>query len=64
MKRTNPLENVDIENLDAFEQTMYHDYIRHMSKPEALQRIINNAQGDYTKLSESLSEIAEEQENK
>lgn len=63
MNINNMLENVDVEYLDAFEQTMYHDYIQHMSKTEALQRIINNAEGDYTQLSEILAEIAEEQSN-
>ena len=57
------LENIDVDCLDAFELTFYNDYIQHMSKTEALQRIINNAEGDYSQLSESLSEIAQEQEN-
>lgn len=56
------LENVDIELLDAFEQTVYHDYILHMSKTEALQRIIDNSEGNYSQLSEILSEIAQEQD--
>lgn len=63
MKQSNKLKSFDIENLDAFEQTTYHDYLRHMGKAEALQLIINNAEGDYTKLSDSLAEIAQEQEN-
>ena len=63
MNHANRLKNVDTENLDAFELTVYNDYIRKMSKQEALQLIINNAEGDYTKLSDCLAEIAEEQDN-
>lgn len=63
MNISDMLENVDVECLDAFEITVYNDYIQHMSKPDALQRIINNAEGDYTQLSEILSEIAQEQSN-
>ena len=64
MPITEKLENVDIESLDAFEITVYNDYRRHMSKTEALQAIINNSEGDYTQLSDNLSEIAQEQDNK
>ena len=63
MNISDMLENLDVDCLDAFELTVYKDYIQHMSKTEALQRIINNAEGDYSQLSESLSEIAQEQEN-
>lgn len=63
MSNTNQkLENFDIDTLDMFEQTMYFDFIRNLSKPEALQIIINSVEGDFTQLSENLSEIAQEQE--
>jgi hypothetical protein len=62
MKITDSLANVDIEDLDAFEQTFYNDYIRFMSKTQALQEIINNANGDYSQLSETLAEIAQQYE--
>ncbi|MFH6944598.1 hypothetical protein [Flavobacterium sp. FlaQc-50] len=54
---------MDVESLDAFEITMYNEYLRKMSKSEALQIIINNVEGDYTQLSDSLAEIAQEQNN-
>lgn len=63
MNIANKLDNIDIESLDAFEQTIYNDYRRQMNKSEALQIIINNAEGDYTQLSDCLAEIAEEQDN-
>jgi hypothetical protein len=63
MSKTNQkLENFDIDTLDMFEQTMYFDFIKNLSKAEALQIIINSVEGDYTQLSENLSEIAQEQE--
>lgn len=62
MNTTKILENFDLEGLDAFEFTMYNDYTRHMNKAEALQIIINNAEGDYTQLSDSLAEIAQQQD--
>lgn len=62
MRSTQLLENLDIEELDAFEITIYNDYSRHMDKVEALQIIINNVEGDYSQLSETLAEIAEIQD--
>jgi len=56
------LENLDLETLDAFEFTVYNDYIRFMSKTEALQEIIDKANGDYTQLSETLADIAQQQD--
>lgn len=64
MKTSDKLKNIDIEDLDAFEQTVYNDYRKHMSKSGALQLIINNCEGDYSKLSDCLAEIAEEHDNK
>ncbi len=62
MKSQQLLENLDIEELDAFEITIYNNYSKSMSKVEALQIIINNVEGDHSQLSESLAEIAEIQE--
>lgn len=56
------LENFDIENLDLFETIQYNDFIKSLSKSEALQIIINNTEGDFSQLSDQLREIAEEQE--
>lgn len=62
MRSSQLLENLDLDNLDAFEITIYNNYARHMDKVEALQIIINNVEGDYTQLSETLTEIAEIQD--
>lgn len=63
MNHIDKLENIDIESLDAFEITVYNDYIRFMSKTKALQAIIDKVDGDYSQLSDTLSEIAQEQDN-
>jgi hypothetical protein len=57
------LANVNIEDLDAFEETYFHDYSKRMSKVESLQKIIDNAQGDYNKLSNCLADIVLEEKN-
>jgi hypothetical protein len=62
MNLSEKLENVSIDELDAFEETYFHDYSKRMSKVDALQKIINNAEGDYSKLSDCLAEIAQAQE--
>ena len=55
------LVNFDIDNLDDFETTQYQNFSKSMSKAESLQVLINSIEGDYSQLSEKLSEIAEEQ---
>lgn len=55
------LKNFDIENLDYYERMVYDDLIKNLSKEESLQVIINNVEGDFSQLSEELSEIAEHQ---
>jgi hypothetical protein len=62
MNLIDKLESVNIDELDAFEETYFHDYSKRMSKAEALKKIIDNAEGDYSKLSNCLAEIAQEQE--
>lgn len=62
-KLNQKLENLDIETLDLFEQTSYNDFIQHMSKAEALQLIIENAEGVLSQLSENLANIAQEHED-
>jgi hypothetical protein len=57
------LENFDLDNLDMFEEMLYNDFSKNMTKSEALQIIINTVEGDFSQLSEELAEIAEEQEN-
>jgi hypothetical protein len=42
---------------------VYNDLIKHSSKEEALQIIINNVEGDFSQLSDELAEIAYYQEN-
>ena len=54
------LTNFDLNDLDQFEQFVYADFIKHMSKEEALQIIINNVEGDYSQLSTKLAEVAEQ----
>ena len=44
MNLIDKLESVNIEDLDAFEETYFHDYSKRMSKAEALQKIIDNEQ--------------------
>jgi hypothetical protein len=61
MKTNDKLQNVSIESLDAFEETMYYEYSKKMSKVDALQRIIDDAEGDYTRLSDELADIAQDQ---
>ena len=61
-KSTDLLNSVEIEHLDAFEETVYNDLSKRMSKAEALQIIINNVEGDHSQLSDVLAEIAEIQE--
>jgi hypothetical protein len=58
----NILHEFDLESLDIFEKNMYVDLTASMGKEEALQIIINNAEGDYSQLSGSLSEIAQMQD--
>ena len=43
------------------EQMNYDMFSKNMSKEESLQIIINTVEGDYTQLSQELSEIAERQ---
>ena len=54
------LNNFNIDNLDMFETMQYDQYIKSSTKVEALQLLINTVEGDFTQLSEELSEIAEE----
>lgn len=61
-KSTDLLNSVEIEHLDAFEETVYNDLSKRMSKADALQIIINNVEGDHSQLSDVLAEIAEIQE--
>lgn len=61
-KVTNLLNSVEIEDLDASEETVYNDLSKRMSKADALQIIINNVEGDHSQLSDVLAEIAEIQE--
>ena len=60
MTATQKLENFNLENLDDFEIIQYNDFIKNMSKAEALQIIINNVEGDFTQLSEDLAKAAKE----
>ena len=59
----NKLENFDVESLDMFEEMQYNDYVKHSTKVEALQILINTVEGDFSQLSEGLAEIVEEQKN-
>lgn len=56
------LNSVEVEHLDAFEETMYNDLSTRMTKAQALQTIIDYAEGDLSKLSDPLAEIAELQQ--
>jgi SAM-dependent methyltransferase len=58
------LKNFDINDLDAFERMQYDDFIKHSSKEQVLQILINNVEGDYSQLSPKLAEIAELQDGK
>ena len=62
MNSQQKLQNFNIDNLDMFELMQYNDLKYSLSKVEALQIIINNVEGDFTQLSDELSEIAQEQE--
>lgn len=55
----NLLHDFDLESLDIFEKNQYVDLMAHSTKEEALQIIINNAEGDYSQLSTSLAEVAQ-----
>ena len=55
------LKNFDVTKLDPLEERQYSDYLKHSSKEEALQILINNVDGDYSQLSPSLERIAEKQ---
>jgi hypothetical protein len=55
------LEDFDIDELDDFESMQYKDFIKHSTKAEALQILINNVDGDYSQLSPALAELAEMQ---
>lgn len=57
------LTDFDIDTLDAFEKMIFNDMLRHSTKEEALQIIINNAEGDFSQLSYNLADIAEKQSN-
>ena len=62
MNSQQKLQNFNIDNLDMFELMQYNDLKYSLTKVEALQIIINNVEGDFTQLSDELSEIAQEQE--
>jgi len=63
MKNTKKLlTDFDLSDLDMYETMVYSHNIKHMTKEEALQVIINNVEGDFTQLSEELEIIAEQQE--
>lgn len=53
------LKDFDINNLDVFERRQYDDFIKHSTKEESLQILIDNVDGDYSQLSPKLAEIAE-----
>lgn len=58
---TNELQNFNINNLDYFETIQYNQFYPNLGKVGALQVLINNVEGDYSQLSEELSELAEKQ---
>lgn len=58
---TYELENFNINNLDKFEIMQYNQFYPSLGKVGALQVLINNVEGDYSQLSEELSELAEKQ---
>lgn len=49
----------DLTDLDMMEEIWYGLHSKSMSKVDALQVIINSVEGDYSQLSEKLSEIAQ-----
>jgi hypothetical protein len=55
------LEDFDLDNLDPFETMQYNNFSKSMGKVGALQVLINSVEGDYSQLSEELSELAEKQ---
>ncbi len=58
------LENFDINDLDDYERMEYERMTKaNMSKKGALQVIINTVEGDFSQLSDKLSEIAIKQVN-
>lgn len=58
---TYELENFNINDLDEFETMQYNQFYPSLGKVGALQVLINNVEGDYSQLSEELSELAEKQ---
>lgn len=59
-KNEKMIEDFDISQLDAFESMQYKDLTsKGISKADALKILINNVEGDYSQLSESLAELAE-----
>jgi hypothetical protein len=62
MNSTDLLKNFDLSNLDSFEDFQYNDFVKRMSKEQALQIIINTVEGDFSQLSDGLAEIAQIQE--
>ena len=61
-KTIEALTNFNIEKLDSYETMAYNDLIKHSTKEEALQILINNVEGDFSQLSDDLAEIAYFQE--
>jgi hypothetical protein len=59
---TSLLENFDVNDLDMFETMQFNNYIKSLSKKDALQILINTVEGDTTQLSEKLAVIAEVQD--
>lgn len=57
------LKDFDIANLDSYETMIYNDLIKHSTKEETLQILINTVEGDFSQLSDGLAEIAYIQEN-
>jgi len=55
------LVNFSIDDLDPYELSEYNRLVKHSSKEDALQILINNVEQDYSQLSPNLSEIAQEQ---
>jgi hypothetical protein len=52
------LSTFDLNDLNVFELREYNHFVRKSSKEDTLQMIISSANGDYSKLSRKLSEIA------
>lgn len=57
------LEAINLDELDIFEQLLFHDFYPRCNKVEALQLIINSVEGDYSQLSPVLSAIARQQDH-